>query len=61
MVFLWNPVIIPTAVAKCSKNAEQKIHISRNTTKAYCRMVRKMTQTNGFMLVLLNILQQRQL
>ena len=39
---------ILAAIAKRSKNAEQKIRMSRKTTKAYLRMVRRMTQTDGF-------------
>ena len=40
--------IILDAIAKRPKDAEQKIRMSRKTTKAYWRMVRRMTQTNGF-------------
>ena len=36
------------AIAKRPKDAEQKIRMSRKTTKAYWRMVRRMTQTDGF-------------
>ncbi len=48
LVKVVKKAIILTAIAKCPKNAEQKIRMSRKTTKAYWRMVRRMTKTDGF-------------
>lgn len=42
----FDNVILPS-IPKHAKDFEQKFRMSRKTTKAYCRMVRRMTQTDG--------------
>ncbi len=44
---LGNTFIIRPSIPKRAKDFEQKFRMSRKTTKAYWRMVRRMTQTDG--------------